>query len=77
MNEGPSKVPEHHRYLIPDFMKNRKNISLEIKDEMNLVRSEKDYIEKLFSCNVEILSEVNRSRRAVPWPGRPSIELIR
>jgi hypothetical protein len=77
MNEGPSKVPDRHKYLIPDFMKNKKNISIEIVDELDLITSEREYLENLFSCRIEIRSEVSRSGRANPWPGRPSIELVR
>ena len=77
MNEGPSKVPDRHKYLIPDFMKNKKNISIEIVDELDLISSEREYLENLFSCRIEIRSEVSRSGRANPWPGRPSIELVR
>lgn len=76
MKEGPSKVPDDHKYLIPDFMKNKKNISLEISDEMNLILSEREYLENIFSCRIDVRSEVSRSKRANPWPGRPSIELI-
>ena len=75
MKDGPSGVPEKDRYLIPDFMKNRKNISADIKDEFTLVSSEIQYIERIFSCRVELSSEVDQKMKARPWPGRPSIRL--
>jgi hypothetical protein len=72
-----SSVPPEMKRLIPDFMKNRKNISMEVPDETDLINSEKKYLENLFGCSVEISMDSGTSGRSTPWPGRPSIELIK
>jgi hypothetical protein len=63
--------------FIPDFMKNRKNISVDVPDEADLLKSEKGYLEQLFNCSVEVMTGTEENARGIPWPGRPSIELIK
>ena len=77
MDGNLSAVPAEMKRLIPDFMKNRKNISLEVPEEAELISSEKKYLENLFRCDIEISMDPGTTGRSTPWPGRPSIELIK
>ncbi|GGM78389.1 leucine--tRNA ligase [Thermogymnomonas acidicola] len=70
-----NELDREERSFIPDFMKNRKNISLLSIDEAAVLERNRKYLEGLFSTEVVVTVRDLSPRGKNPWPGRPAIVL--
>ncbi len=77
MADRVSEATPRLRPFIGDFMKNRKNIDLSVEDEAAVLRSNRQYLEKLFQCAVNVEENIPGKAGKVAWPGRPVISLQR
>ncbi len=77
MEDRVSEATPRLKPFIGDFMKNRKNIDLGVEDEAMVIRSSRQYLEKLFQCTVNIEENNPGKGGKVAWPGRPVISLAR
>ena len=70
-----SEIPGQYKHLIPEYMKNRRNISRTGFNELDFMRENLSYLKEVFNCNVEVdvASIKNNGKNA--WPGRPMIHL--
>lgn len=63
------------RKLIPEFMKNKKNISMKPFDEFFLLNANVEYLQKVFGKSVKVKKADLSEEGKKAWPGRPSINL--
>ncbi len=75
LSDERGNLSQSQKRLIPEFMKNRKNIQVQPFDEYSLLQLNKDYLEKSFSCSVEVNKAAPSDGGKNPWPGRPMIRL--
>lgn len=61
--------------LIPEFMKIRKNVNMGVEDELGILRRNKEYMESLFGCSINITQAKIYPGKKNAWPGRPLIRL--
>ena len=68
-------LPNNLKPLIPEFMKIRKNVNLEIADEFEILTRNREYMESLFGCKVNVSRAKVYPGKKNAWPGRPLIKL--
>ncbi|MEM3675803.1 MAG: class I tRNA ligase family protein, partial [Thermoplasmataceae archaeon] len=68
-------IPQELRFSVADFNRNRRSISMEFGDEKAILDENKGYLEKVFSCRVELKTGSISKTSKIPWPGRPVIQL--
>ena len=68
-------LPSNLKPLIPEFMKIRKNVNTGIIGEMDILMRNKDYLENLLSCRINISQAEIYPGKKNAWPGRPLIRL--
>ena len=61
--------------LIPEFMKNKKNIDLSVQNELQILEGNVDYIRSNFNCQIELSEAPASPGKKNAWPGRPLIHL--
>ena len=70
-----SEIPGHYKHLIPEYMKNRRNISGTAFNELDFVKENLSYLREVFSCSVEVDVASIKINGKNAWPGRPVIRL--
>lgn len=68
-------LPSTLKPLIPEFMKIRKGVKMDVGDELGILSRNREYIESLFGCKVNITQAEIYPGRKNAWPGRPLIRL--
>ncbi len=76
LNNEKNRLQGKQKGLIPEFMKVRKNISLQPFDEYQLLSVNSQYLEKTFSAQLEVKKANANPGAKNPWPGRPLIKLV-
>lgn len=61
--------------LIPEFMKNRKNIDASFEGEFEVIGENRKYLEQVFGCKVSLRESGVYPGKKNAWPGRPLIRL--
>jgi len=69
------KVEPEFRKLIPDFMKNRKNMNFAVSNEMLVIAENLGYLQEIFGCAVDLGMSDIHSDKHIGWPGRPFIHI--
>ena len=68
-------VPVDLRSVIPDFMKNKRNIDLTNDRELQVLRDNLNYLSATFKCKVFADEARIEPGKKNAWPGRPLIRL--
>ena len=61
--------------LISEFMKNRKNIDFSVKNELDILRENSEYLQEVLNSEVELSEADIYPGKKNAWPGRPLILL--
>jgi leucyl-tRNA synthetase len=69
------KVDKAHRFMIQDFTRNRKSISLNGVDEYSAIEANRSFIESILSAKMEVRRVDDPVNGKIAWPGRPVIVL--
>lgn len=69
------ELPPNFKPLIPEFMKIRKSVRLDVADEFEILARNREYMESLFGCRVNISKAKIYPGKKNAWPGRPLIKL--
>lgn len=76
MSENRLKdVDPKFKALIPEFMKNKKNIDFTVKDELNILTENRDYLMAVLKSDIDISEASPEKSKKNAWPGRPMIRL--
>ncbi len=68
-------VPPNLKALIPEFMKIRKGLKMDVTNELEILNENREYIEGLFGCRVNVSKANVYPGKKNAWPGRPLIRL--
>lgn len=68
-------VDPQFKALIPEFMKNKKNIDFTVKDELRILSENSDYLKSVLKSDVEVSEALPGKGKKNAWPGRPMIRL--
>jgi len=71
------KVDKAHRFMIQDFTRNRKSISLNGLDEYSAIEANRIFIESILGAKVEVRRVEDPVNGKIAWPGRPVVVLNR
>ncbi len=69
------KVDKAHRFMIQDFTRNRKSISLNGLEEYAAIEANKSFIESILGTKIEVRRVDDPVNGKIAWPGRPVIVL--
>lgn len=68
-------VEPRFKQLIPDFMKNKKNIDLAVPEEITILKENREYLEGILNSSVSVSEAAVNPGKKNAWPGRPMIRL--
>ncbi len=68
-------IPADLRSVIPDFMKNKRNIDLTNNQELQVLKDNANYLSATFKCKVFADEARIEPGKKNAWPGRPLIRL--
>ncbi len=76
MSENRLKeVDPQFKALIPEFMKNKRNIDFTVKDELKILSENSHYLESVLKGEIDITEATPEKGKKNAWPGRPMIRL--
>ncbi|MCW6168892.1 MAG: leucine--tRNA ligase [Thermoplasmatales archaeon] len=62
--------------FIPEFMKNRKNMKFNIRNEMEVIANNLEYLKHTFNCDIDLGESDPFEDKHIGWPGRPYIHIL-
>lgn len=76
MNQNKLKeVKPEFKSLIPEFMKNKKNMNFTVKNELQILMENSSYLETVLKSDLKISEAAPMAGKKNAWPGRPMIHL--
>ncbi len=76
MSENRLKeVDPKYKALIPEFMKNKKNMDFSVNNELQILTDNIDYLGSVLKCGIKVSEAPSQGGKKNAWPGRPMIKL--
>ncbi len=76
MSENRLKeVVPNFKAMIPEFMKNKKNIDFSVNNELKILTENSSYLESVLKSTIQISESHPQAGKKNAWPGRPMIRL--
>lgn len=76
MSENRLKdVDNRYKALIPEFMKNKRNMDFSVRNELQILSENSGYLESVLKSNIQVSEASPQGGKKNAWPGRPMIRL--